>query len=34
MWEGGEELRAVAYDTPVPGYGTLNVINLRLWASR
>eukprot|EP00898_Chlorokybus_atmophyticus_P004701 jgi/Chlat1/5231/Chrsp33S05080 len=30
-WEGGEELFAVAYDNPIPGYGTKNTINLRLW---
>eukprot|EP01126_Amoeba_proteus_P021095 TRINITY_DN2138_c0_g2_i20.p1 TRINITY_DN2138_c0_g2~~TRINITY_DN2138_c0_g2_i20.p1 ORF type:complete len:254 (+),score=45.88 TRINITY_DN2138_c0_g2_i20:538-1299(+) len=34
IWENGFQLLAVAYDTPIPGYGTLNVINLRLWASR
>jgi starch phosphorylase len=25
---------AVAYDTPVPGYGTYNTNNMRLWASK
>jgi len=33
-WEGGTIVTAVAHDTPVPGYGTLNTINLRLWSSR
>lgn len=30
-WRGGEVLQAMAYDNPVPGYGTYNCINLRLW---
>jgi len=30
-WKGGEVLQATAYDNPVPGYGTYNCINLRLW---
>jgi len=29
-WRGGETLQAMAYDNPVPGYGTYNCINLRL----
>jgi len=24
----------VAYDNPIPGYGTNNTINLRLWAAK
>ena len=24
----------MAYDTPVPGYGTYNTNNMRLWASK
>ena len=24
-------VQAMAYDNPVPGYGTYNCINLRLW---
>jgi len=32
-WEGGEIVRAVAYDNPIPGYGTKNTINIRLWSS-
>lgn len=30
-WEGGQCVKAVAYDTLVPGFNTSNVINLRLW---
>ncbi|OCK99740.1 glycosyltransferase family 35 protein [Cenococcum geophilum 1.58] len=33
-WEGGEIVRAVAYDVPVPGYQTGTTNNLRLWASK
>jgi len=32
-WRGGEVLQAMAYDNPVPGYGTYNCINLRLWSA-
>jgi glucan phosphorylase len=28
------QVTAVAYDNPIPGFGTRNTINLRLWASR
>ncbi|KAK9365881.1 glycosyl transferase [Lipomyces kononenkoae] len=34
VWEGGEQVQAVAYDVPVPGYGTETTNNLRLWASK
>lgn len=34
LWEEGVDVIAVAYDTPIPGYGTLNTINLRLWSAR
>ncbi|CAN6636025.1 glycogen phosphorylase [Trichomonascus vanleenenianus] len=34
QWVGGELLRAVAYDFPIPGYGTENVNNLRMWSSQ
>ncbi|KAF2401861.1 glycosyl transferase [Trichodelitschia bisporula] len=34
QWEGGEIVRAVAYDVPVPGYGTETTNNLRLWSSK
>jgi len=33
-WEGGETVQAVAYDVPIPGYGTPTTNNLRLWASK
>ncbi|KKA28923.1 hypothetical protein TD95_002483 [Thielaviopsis punctulata] len=32
-WEGGETVRAVAYDVPIPGYATPSTNNLRLWSS-
>jgi starch phosphorylase len=32
-WEDGDELMAMAYDTPVPGYGGKTVNNMRLWAA-
>lgn len=33
-WEGGEIVKAVAYDVPIPGYGTPTTNNLRLWSSK
>ncbi|KAI9894118.1 MAG: Non-essential glycogen phosphorylase [Vezdaea aestivalis] len=33
-WEGGEIVQAVAYDVPIPGYGTSTTNNLRLWSSK
>ncbi|KAK2070585.1 hypothetical protein P8C59_005069 [Phyllachora maydis] len=33
-WEGGETVKAVAYDVPIPGYGTPSTNNLRLWSSK
>ncbi|OAA68441.1 glycogen phosphorylase [Niveomyces insectorum RCEF 264] len=33
-WEGGETVRAVAYDVPIPGYATPSTNNLRLWSSK
>ena len=33
-WSGGELVEAVAYDVPIPGYGTKNTINIRLWSSK
>ncbi len=33
-WEGGEVVMAQAYDTPIPGYGTYNTNNMRLWSSK
>lgn len=34
MWEGGETVIAMAYDTPIPGFNTFNTNNLRLWRSK
>ncbi|KKK20973.1 glycogen phosphorylase [Aspergillus rambellii] len=34
IWEGGETVQALAYDVPVPGYGTRTTNNLRLWSSK
>jgi len=33
VWEGGETVIAVAHDNPIPGFGTTNTLNLRLWSS-
>eukprot|EP00250_Pteridium_aquilinum_P035837 c9988_g1_i1 orf=162-3116(-) len=33
QWVHGEEIKAVAYDVPIPGYKTKNTINLRLWST-
>lgn len=33
-WEGGEIVKAVAYDVPVPGFDTATTNNLRLWSSK
>jgi len=33
-WQDGEIVTAVAYDVPIPGYGTSTVNNLRLWSSK
>ncbi|CAL0312210.1 unnamed protein product [Lupinus luteus] len=32
QWIGGENISAVAYDVPIPGYKTRTTINLRLWS--
>ena len=34
VWHAGEEVIALAYDTPIPGWQTRNVNNLRLWSAR
>lgn len=34
VWEDGEIVQAIAYDVPVPGYGTSTTNNLRLWSSK
>lgn len=31
---GGEIVRAVAYDSPIPGYDTYNTLNMRLWSAQ
>ncbi|KAK9277770.1 hypothetical protein L1049_007317 [Liquidambar formosana] len=33
QWVGGENIKAVAYDVPIPGYKTKTTINLRLWST-
>ena len=33
-WQDGEVVKAVAYDVPIPGYGTKTTNNLRLWSSK
>lgn len=33
-WNAGEQVTAVAYDNPIPGFDTANTINLRLWAAK
>ncbi|GAA6063738.1 hypothetical protein JCM10212_000777 [Sporobolomyces blumeae] len=34
QWTGGDEVLAVPYDVPVPGFGTTTTNNLRLWQAR
>jgi starch phosphorylase len=34
VWEGGEIVKAVAYDVPIPGFDTPSTNNLRLWSSK
>jgi len=33
-WDEGELVMAMAYDTPIPGYGVDTVNNMRLWAAK
>ena len=33
-WVDTEDVMAMAYDTPVPGYGTTTVNNMRLWSAK
>lgn len=33
-WQDTDEVMAMAYDTPVPGYATQTVNNMRLWAAK
>ena len=34
VWKGGEDVLALGYDIPVPGFHTWNTNNLRLWTSK
>ncbi|XVF58398.1 hypothetical protein PTKIN_Ptkin07bG0063000 [Pterospermum kingtungense] len=34
QWIGGEDIKAIAYDVPIPGYKTKTTINLRLWSTK
>ena len=34
VWEGGDIVRAVAFDVPIPGFDTPSTNNLRLWSSK
>ncbi|MBU1357116.1 MAG: glycogen/starch/alpha-glucan phosphorylase [Candidatus Edwardsbacteria bacterium] len=34
LWQDGEEVMAMAYDTPVPGHGNNTVNTLRLWSAK
>ncbi|XVE85769.1 hypothetical protein DITRI_Ditri17bG0117500 [Diplodiscus trichospermus] len=34
QWVGGENVMAIAYDVPIPGYKTKTAINLRLWSTK
>jgi starch phosphorylase len=33
-WVDTEDVVAMAYDTPVPGYDTFNALNIRLWSAK
>ena len=33
-WVDTDDIMAMAYDTPIPGYGTHTVNNMRLWAAK
>ena len=33
-WIDSDDVMAMAYDTPIPGYGTKTVNNMRLWAAK
>ena len=33
-WVDTEDVMAMAYDTPIPGYGTSTVNNMRLWSAK
>lgn len=33
-WVDSDDVMAMAYDTPIPGYGATNVNNMRLWSAK
>ncbi len=33
-WQPAEQVMAMAYDTPIPGFGTETVNNMRLWSAK
>lgn len=33
-WEDTDQIVAVAYDVPIPGYKTYNTLNIRLWSAK
>ncbi|RKZ70595.1 MAG: glycogen phosphorylase, partial [Candidatus Parabeggiatoa sp. nov. 1] len=33
-WKDADNVMAMAYDTPIPGYGTATVNNMRLWSAK
>lgn len=33
-WEDTDQVVAVAYDVPIPGYRTYNTLNIRLWSAK
>jgi starch phosphorylase len=33
-WEDTDQVVAVAYDVPIPGYKTYNTLNIRLWSAK
>ncbi|XP_020673165.2 alpha-1,4 glucan phosphorylase L isozyme, chloroplastic/amyloplastic isoform X2 [Dendrobium catenatum] len=33
-WIGGENIKAIAYDVPIPGFKTKTTLNLRLWSTK
>ena len=34
IWIPGQNVQAIAYDVPIPGYDTENCNNIRLWRSK
>uniref|UniRef100_A0A0D6QZS8 Alpha-1,4 glucan phosphorylase n=1 Tax=Araucaria cunninghamii TaxID=56994 RepID=A0A0D6QZS8_ARACU len=33
-WVGGEDIKVIAYDVPIPGYKTKTTLSLRLWSTQ